>query len=408
MDNNMPKLQPQYALMDWSSLIPDLLVEIATRLPDVEDFMAFRGVCAWWRTAVTKDKFGPSWPRVPLLMLVEKEEEGSMEREFYSLSKSKVCMRSSLPLAKGKRCFEVRFGWLMSLADYDEVTLWNPLSGLQFGLPDFQGFPDYRDCDPLIFITKAVLSENPSKVSDFTLVAICRSVFLVFWRPGNRNWTLIKTKRDSAFLDVNYFKGKFHAINTCGNIWVWDGNTPLAHIVLSINFYLLPRYSKLYLVESSSKYSSETGEAELLLILRLENMYEDGDDSSDEEADQVYKTKYFYTRHFKVYQLDTARNDWAEIPHLGGDALFVGYNATIAVPGSEPKTRNGIKPNCIYFSDDRWLTFQEMGGGGRDMGIYNMEDGNVERLDGLDVGIDVQDKSVLSFISPPLWIPPNT
>ncbi|CAI9096110.1 OLC1v1032187C1 [Oldenlandia corymbosa var. corymbosa] len=361
MDNNMPKLQPQYALMDWSSLIPDLLVEIAIRLPDVEDFMAFRGVCAWWRTAVTKDKFGPSWPRVPLLMLVEKEEEGNMEREFYSLSKSKVCMRSSLPLAKGKRCFEVRFGWLMSLADYDGVTLWNPLSGLQFGLPDFQGFPDYRDCDPLIFITKAVLSENPSKVSDFTLVAICRSVFLVFWRPGNRNWTLIKTKRDSAFLDVNYFKGKFHAINTCGNIWVWD-----------------------------------------------ENMYEDGDDSSDEEADQVYKTKYFYTRHFKVYQLDTVRNDWAEIPHLGGDALFVGYNATIAVPGSEPKTRNGIKPNCIYFSDDRWLTFQEMGGGGRDMGIYNMEDGNVERLDGLDVGVDVQDKSVLSFISPPLWIPPNT
>ncbi|CAI9089544.1 OLC1v1024134C1 [Oldenlandia corymbosa var. corymbosa] len=45
--------------IDWSSLLPDLLSEIAIRIHCADDFMAFRGVCTSWRAVATKDKFVP-------------------------------------------------------------------------------------------------------------------------------------------------------------------------------------------------------------------------------------------------------------------------------------------------------------------------------------------------------------
>ena len=90
----------------WSSLLPDLLVSIATKIQLVEDFMAFRGVCTSWRAAAHVDKFVKSWPNVPLLMLAEKED--SDDREFYSLSRGRIWRTLSLPEAKDKKCVESR------------------------------------------------------------------------------------------------------------------------------------------------------------------------------------------------------------------------------------------------------------------------------------------------------------
>ncbi|CAI9116953.1 OLC1v1018252C1 [Oldenlandia corymbosa var. corymbosa] len=360
---------------DWSALNPDLLVEIAKRIPDIDDFMAFR-------VFALRGESQPPWINLVL-----------HGQEFQ---------------AKGKRRIEVRFGWLLTLTDSGDVTLLNPLSGRQFKLPNFRFFHRFRSNDPnpsCLFITKAVLLENPSEVSDFTLVAICGRKFLGFWRPGNKNWTRIKTE-EKVFLDMTYHKGKLYAINGAGNIWSWDGNSPagvkFADIVLSINYSLLPSYRQIYLVESSPSSSME---GKLLMILRLENRYDQKDRYNHDEPDRIFK-KYFYTRHFRVYRLDTVKGDWTEISSLRGDTLFVGGNASICVSATEAK-RSGIKPNSIYFTDDYLESFPTMGGGGRDMGIYDVENASVERFGGLDVGLDVEDKSVISFICPPFWVSPN-
>ncbi|CAI9094200.1 OLC1v1029894C1 [Oldenlandia corymbosa var. corymbosa] len=104
---------------DWSTLIHEMLVEIAKRIPVVADFMAFRGICASWRAAATKDKFVHSLRRVPFLMLAEKG--GSDEREFYSLSRRKIAMRLPLPEIKGKKCMEAGFGWFLTVSNSGEV-----------------------------------------------------------------------------------------------------------------------------------------------------------------------------------------------------------------------------------------------------------------------------------------------
>ncbi|CAI9096143.1 OLC1v1032224C1 [Oldenlandia corymbosa var. corymbosa] len=373
-------------LTDWSALHLDLLVEIAKGISIVEDFMAFRGVCISWRSAATKDKFVPRWPRAPLLMLADKPERNlnCVEREFYSLSKGKICMRFTLPEAKGKRCMEVGFGWLLTVKDTSgEINLLNPFSHQQIHLPGLQTIPEYKIytwVDPFYyFITLATLSHNPSKTSNFTLLATqCGGKFLGLWRPGDAAWTRIQTYDDTLFEHVNYYKGKFFAISYRGEFWVLDDDSPTARILFSMDRRLLSSYRQLYLVESSF--------GKLLLILRVENAIPNA------PLNDIIG-KYYCTTAFKVYRVDTTIPDYEEISSLEGDAIFVGFNDAISISRVEAET-NGIKNNCIYFTDDHWAAFSALGGGGKDTGIYNVEDRSVEHI-----------HNDLSLICPSMWIP---
>lgn len=52
----------------------------------IEDFIAFRVVCASWRFATNNDDFDVFLPQVPLLMLADKDNDFG---KFYSLAKKK-------------------------------------------------------------------------------------------------------------------------------------------------------------------------------------------------------------------------------------------------------------------------------------------------------------------------------
>ncbi|CAI9091497.1 OLC1v1026549C1 [Oldenlandia corymbosa var. corymbosa] len=286
------------------------------------------------------DKFIPSLsPRIPLLMLARKGNSG--ECEFYHLSKKKVCMRLSIPEVIGKRCIEVRFGWLLTLTESGDVTLLNPFSRAQFKLPNIRTLPKpenlcYEPC--LISIKLGVLSDNPSRVPNFTLMAIhCHGRALGFWRPGDVVWTKIEAD-NHQFVHANYYNSKFYVMDDCLNMWVWDEE-----------------------------------EGKLLSIVRVETTCNDDNDDSDGSFDD----------HFIVLQMENKNDCWEMVNDIGGDALFLGYNAAISFPEAEAK-RFGIKGNTIYFAPHFNKTVSIVEGGAKNMGIYNFKDGSTERFHGVD------------------------
>lgn len=168
------------------------------------------------------------------------------------------------------------------------------------------------------------------------------------------------------FYDVNYYNEKFYTINFSGSIWVWDVSGPnleVANNILRIDCKLLG-----HLVESSG--------GELLVISRG---YQLNDDDRD-----------YRVSNFKIVQLDVMKREWKRIISLGDDAIFIGFNAGFSMTSSI--SPNMVKPNCIYFSDDCIGI-----GGGKDMGVYHVEDEKIERFN----------VKSLSLICPPLWIAPT-
>ncbi|CAI9094443.1 OLC1v1030187C1 [Oldenlandia corymbosa var. corymbosa] len=180
---------------DWSGLLPEMLEQIATRIRVVEDFMAFRGVCTCWRSAVTKGQFLNSSPNTtPLLMLPEEK---------------KIVMRLTVPKAKDKWCMRARFGWLLTVDFYAataEADLLNPISGAKMTLPSIDTFPDYVGSEYIRnankpFITKAVLSADPSRTSDFVLMVVHTfGDFFGFWRSRDSSWSKIESPPGCVYL----------------------------------------------------------------------------------------------------------------------------------------------------------------------------------------------------------------
>ncbi|PHT92589.1 hypothetical protein T459_00471 [Capsicum annuum] len=144
--------------------------------------------------------------------------------------------------------------------------------------------------------------------------------------------------------DVHWFNGQFYMITTTG-VWVVDDCEP--RLIIQKNNYG-PR-KQLYLVEVSGA----------LLLVSQFCKYEklDGTNAGLETCE------------FRVWKLDLIRSKAKEIRILGDRAIFLGVNGSISVDVSKSI---GVKPNHIYFTDN-WK-----GGDGRDMGAYNLEDGNTQ------------------------------
>ena len=135
-------------------------------------------------------------------------------------------------------------------------------------------------------------------------------------------------------------------------------------------------------------YLVKSFNGELLVISRGGYQIDDNDD--------------YGVSNFIIVQLDVKNKHWKRIFSLGDDAVFVGYNAAFSVTSSNFPTCI-VKSNCIYFSDDcresyMYLGSRGGGGGGKDTGVYHVEDEKIETF-------DVQS---LSLICPPLWIAPTS
>ncbi|XP_019244476.1 PREDICTED: F-box/kelch-repeat protein At1g57790-like [Nicotiana attenuata] len=339
-------------MANWSELQYDVLVHVAKRLNLIEDYLNFAAVCKPWRRAATKNNFNSDLPRVPWLMLAEEEnnkEEGGEAntcRKFFSLYNGMI-LKKRIPNARGKRCME-SMGWLIAAGkDEGEITLLHPFSGVQIQLPHpntTKGYNCQLTVDPWTFFHKAVLSASPSKTSDYVLMVIeANNKYLSFWRPGDLRWTrIMKEDNPALHRDVVYFNGKFYAVQWLGHVLVCDvtGAEPMAQKVARLPL--------------------------------------------DQIGDEL------------VYKLDIAAGKLTETKELGDRAIFFGANASLSVQASQFP---GIKPNCIYFTDDRYDTYgYYVEGGGLDMGVYNLADDTIQpHYKGVS----------LSPLTPPTWVTPT-
>ncbi|KAF3681372.1 putative GDSL esterase/lipase-like [Capsicum annuum] len=81
---------------------------------------------------------------------------------------------------------------------------------------------------------------------------------------------------------------------------------------------------------------------------------------------------------FKVVELDVIKGDFKQIKTLGDSAIFLGSNAVISIDASKFAE---VEPSHIYFTDDWCIDYHYLeGGGGRDMGAYNLKDGKIKFL----------------------------
>nr|XP_004246092.1 putative F-box protein At3g25750 [Solanum lycopersicum] len=365
---------------DWADLPIDLLHLIANRIEDLKDFIVFTCVCTSWKNASPKDKFDVFTPQVPLLMLADKDSD---YRQFYSLSKKKVSS-IFLPEARGRPCFPSE-GWLCTMENNTgEMNLLHPLSRTQIHLPSRENLMASNGLgDEQIWtcIEKVVLSASPCLTSDYVLVVHYHANInhLAFWRPGDLNWTHIKCRRFGAITGINYYKGHFYFVTCMGQFWVFEVAGPTtSEPIVEPRLLFWSEDKTIFRRPSVQFYLVELSDA-LLFVIRFAH-YSNG-------GHKTFK--------FKVVELDLIEGELKEkeIKTLGDSAFFLGFNTGACCIDSSKFS--GIKPNHIYFTDD-WNDILE-GGGGKDTGVYNYEDGQIESIyPGLS----------LSLICPPTWIMP--
>ncbi|XP_060210193.1 F-box protein At2g26160-like [Lycium barbarum] len=302
-------------------------------------------------------------------------------REFYSLSKKKVS-RIFLPETRGRECLPSEV-WLCTVENNTgEINLLHPFSRTQIQLPpekDIWALQDYEpDGVTCHFMDKVVLSASPSVTSNYVLVIsyYAGNDCLAFWRPGELNWTKIDIEPNSAVTTMNCYKGQFYYLTWCGEVWVFEVAGPRLVIELENDIWHQDSV-QFYLVKLSGA---------LLLVIRFANYeFPDGPNGG-------YKTFKF-----KVYELDVSKGEMkGEIKTLGESTIFLGRNAPSSINTSK---FTGVKPNHIYFTDD-WIGHFNVleGGGGREMGTYNLED---EKIESFYPGLSI------SPVCPPTWIAPS-
>ncbi|KAL5814146.1 hypothetical protein ACOSQ4_024787 [Xanthoceras sorbifolium] len=349
--------------MNWSEFNLDLLEEIARRIKLYDDFVAFSLVCSLFRSAAMKENFKFMSSHIPLLMLPSKGCSNS--RGFFDLPEG-TTRSILLPECDGKKCFSSK-GWLITI-DLDwNMSLLNPFSRVQVELPHMKTFENWEDLETrdmqVSFIGKCALSVNPSLGKDYMLMVIYGGIGkLAYFRQGDKVWRTIE-RWHSCYADIIYYKGQFYAIDHRGRIMVCDveeDDSIVARQIANMPIELVAYKTKIYLVESAGT---------LLVVTRV-----------------AIEEKTI----FQIFVVDLSNNTFTEIKNLGNRSLFLGDNSSLSIEISRRK------PNCIYFTDDDQETYAFLPeGGGKDIRIYNLQDGSIEPL--------LRDK-LLDHITPPLWV----
>ncbi|KAJ3684630.1 hypothetical protein LUZ61_013794 [Rhynchospora tenuis] len=303
--------------IDWSSLSPDLLHIICSKLIDIGDFVHVRAVCKAWHSSASLPD--PS-SRLPWI-LVNRESRETGHLQFYSLFSGSTytvhvqqasdawifrATRSSLLLCKGREA---------------SLSLLNPFVAKETSLPPLKGkirypFPRTIVRNPVINKDQIMIMSHPSGESGR------RTLSLVTSRPTDGDWTVTELNGTyKRFGEWTYYNGMCFAIQTL------DGCMMVSDPVTGNLVSKIPDFKRRdngvfqdYLVESGGK----------LLRIGIEN------------------SKNIEQLSLDVYVLDVQeeRYRWLEIEDIDNHILFLDKGGGFCLTSSE---FHGIRGNCIYF-----------------------------------------------------------
>ncbi|KAK1412098.1 hypothetical protein QVD17_33083 [Tagetes erecta] len=382
-------------MTNWSELLPEILNAIARKLAYYEDYINFLCVCTSWKTCttITKNIIQHLPSRIPMLMF---HEYSHQNRTFFLLSNGGIIRKLPLPEAYRQRCVSTH-GWLLTTGEQEFYTkLVNPVTRTQIHLPKLYMFEElYFDQDEWKYygfsMRKAVFTSSNPLASDpsFRVVIIWGNT-LGFCRLGDDSWTRVDGWEGHVF-DITYHKMRtrlYVVCTTLGTIYECEiGNDVLCPVTLSRVTTFPGKELGCLCVQWA--YLVEWGCNSLLMITRERQYFKKHDDEYARYG--PYRTSRFQCF---VFGLDDGK--WSKIASLGNKAVFVGFNSSFAIDGGE-----GVKPNCIYFTDDLYEPYRGLpDGGGGDVGIYHMFSGRIEAIFGS------QQQSVFGYS--PIWLQAST
>nr|XP_043625181.1 putative F-box protein At5g55150 [Erigeron canadensis] len=357
-------------MTSWSDLLPEILDKISRKFDFYEDFVNFLCVCSSWKSSVTRTRnFIQCLPsRFPALMLAESntEDEAHDCCRFFLFSNGGTVRKHRLPEARWQRCISAN-GWLLTTGE-EEFTarLIHPLSRTQIELPQLYMFEElYFDQDEWIYyrfaMRKAVFtSSNPLlKDSSFRVIIIWGTT-IGFCRLGDVSWSQI-TGWEGHPLDITYHKTRkrLYVVATMGSLYECE---ILNDVSSPLNLCRLSQFPGKEFGRSNLPwaYVLEWGYNSLLLVTRERHYFKKHD---DECAFQCF-----------VFNLDDGK--WLKLVNLGNKAIFLGFNSSFMIDAG-----GGVKPNCIYFTNDLYEPYHGLlDGGGVDVGIYHLSDGRIEAI----------------------------
>ncbi|KAJ8629765.1 hypothetical protein MRB53_023088 [Persea americana] len=319
-------------MANWVHL-PQELLERISDFCITPDQIRMQYVCKSWRS-ILKNIIHPE---LPWLMMLPNNEEDPDSRVFYSLSKKKI-HAISLPEIRGKRCCgSFQNGWLVTVDEKLDISLFHPWSRKTVNLPNQSTFAEenYRvGLGPMEeirdkHIRKVALSDDGSVV-----VFIYGIGYLGYCRIGDDASTDIDV--NSTMEDVIFHKGQFYSLTKRGAI-----------CLIHIEDELYPHGVKL----TSGIFLSYEHYGYLVPDILTDRMF-----VITREVEELHKYPPQKTMHFDIFGVnleDGAHNrelkKLTKVESLGDRALFLGCNSPIVVLASQFP---GLKGNHIYFTDN--------------------------------------------------------
>ncbi|OMP03536.1 hypothetical protein CCACVL1_02375 [Corchorus capsularis] len=361
---------------DWAWL-PEIPLElILVKLVSLKDFACFGAACKRWNSIAndTRKKLcvlNESRPQPPFLLIPEYGSRYDRLR-LYSVTERKI-LHSQFQNPYPNSYPDLGWvgssrGWLLVADQSLKITLFNPFSYKAIILPPIPGaaesFSKLR-VHFKWFITKAILSADPVlHPHDFEVSLIYgyyfgrRSCRLGVYKSSEKAWTS-RLVEDTKFYDIIYHKGKIHLV---------DDNIGIAQLLVATD-HLSRLFTTLVPVIRAPAITTHSRRSRRYLYL-VENG--DGDLLVIERS---FQEKYpNLTRKFEFKKFDPNPEgvpQLVKIKDIGDNAVFLGRHESIVVPTCHFP---GLRRNCIYFSTDDLP--RERGG---DAGIFNLDDGSIER-----------------------------
>ncbi|KAL3648124.1 hypothetical protein CASFOL_009092 [Castilleja foliolosa] len=344
------------------------------------------------RTITTTTTF--TAPSSPCLMLPPTfVGENNMIYNFYNLAQNKVLNFNTKKLEDMTRAVGSSHGWLAQFNEHNsDLTLTNPITGRHIKLP-----PNKSNVSSFV---KIILSCDADQ-EDCLAMRICNFGKLSFCRPNHNpsEWTHIGKHRCRGLVrcyeDVVY--SSRHKLFFCAtgvgidDLQAWDvASDPPSlvwqntHDLLGLENYLdfIWQHENLLIDDNGERRYTERFKYlvvfvdQLFLVTRhiVRRMAPDGS-STDEGGYDDYPCK---TVSFNVHKIEWELEGGGRLSHMDGGsldglAMFIGRNHSFGVLASES---NGLKPNSIYFTNDKEFTPRDLSDrkyGGHDIGIFDYE-----------------------------------